>query len=127
MTKTAIETKDAPKAIGPYSQGVTANGFLFVSGQLPIDPVLGTIPEGSIAKRAHIVFNNLNAIAREAGTQLDNTVKTTLFLTDMNDFTTVNDVYNTYFKKPFPARSTVQVAALPLGADIEMEAIFTLF
>ena len=121
-----MKQEDAPKAIGPYSQGVTANGFLFVSGQLPIDPVLGKIPEGSIVKRAHIVFTNLSGIAREAGTQLDNTVKITLFLTDMNDFTTVNDVYNTYFKKPFPARSTIQVAALPLGPDIEMEAIFTL-
>ncbi len=121
-----MKQEDAPKAIGPYSQGVTANGFLFVSGQLPIDPVLGKIPEGSIVKRAHIVFTNLSGIAREAGTQLDNTVKITLFLTDMNDFTTVNDVYNTYFKKPFPARSTIQVAALPLDPDIEMEAIFTL-
>ncbi len=126
MSKRIIATKDAPAAIGPYSQAVATEKLVFTSGQLPIDPATGKIPEGSIEQRAHLVFRNLQAIAQKAETNLDNAIKTTLYLTDINDFQAVNIIYAEYFKEPFPARSAFQVAALPLGADIEMEAVFTL-
>lgn len=124
MSKKTILTDKAPTAIGPYSQGVVSNGFLFTSGQLPIDPETGTIPDGSIEEKAHIAFRNLSAIAKKAGTSLDNTVKTTVFLEDINDFKAVNSIYAEYFREPFPARSAFQVAALPLGSEIEVEAVF---
>jgi 2-iminobutanoate/2-iminopropanoate deaminase len=126
MPKTTIKTDRAPAAIGPYSQGVVSGNLLFTSGQLPIDPTTGKIPEGSIEEKAHIVFKNLEAIAKEAGTTLDNAVKTTVFLADITNFQAVNGVYAQYFKEPYPARSAFQVAALPLGADVEVEAIFQL-
>jgi 2-iminobutanoate/2-iminopropanoate deaminase len=126
MPKTTIKTDRAPAAIGPYSQGVVSGNLLFTSGQLPIDPATGKIPEGSIEDKAHIVFKNLEAIAKEAGTSLDNAVKTTVFLADIANFQAVNSVYAQYFKEPYPARSAFQVAALPLGADVEVEAIFQL-
>ncbi len=126
MTKQIIETSNAPAAIGPYSQAVIAGDLLFTSGALPIDPATGKIIEGDIAGRAHQVFKNLTAIAKEAGTSLDNAVKVTVYLADIADFQAVNAVYGEYFNKPFPARSAFQVAALPLGADIEVEAIITL-
>ncbi len=126
MSKTIIATDKAPAAIGPYSQAVSTGQLLFTSGQLPIDPKTGEIPEGSIEDRAHLVFQNLTAIAEKAGVSLDKVVKTTVFLTDINDFQAVNQVYGQYFKEPFPARSAFQVAALPLGADIEVEAIIQL-
>ena len=126
MTKKTIQTTNAPEAIGPYSQAVSASGFLFTSGQLPIDPATGKIPEGSVEDHAHMVFKNLEAIANEAGTTLANAVKTTVFLSDIKDFAVVNQVYARYFKAPFPARSAFQVAALPLGADVEVEAVFLL-
>ena len=124
MSKKPIQTDHAPAAIGPYSQGVVSGGLLFTSGQLPIDPATGKIPDGSIEDKAHIVFKNLEAIASAAGTTLDNAVKTTVFLADIADFQAVNQVYAQYFKEPYPARSAFQVAALPLGADVEVEAIF---
>jgi 2-iminobutanoate/2-iminopropanoate deaminase len=124
MSKKAIQTDHAPAAIGPYSQGMVSGGLLFTSGQLPIDPTTGKIPEGSIEDKAHIVFKNLEAIAAAAGTALDNAVKTTVFLADIANFQAVNQVYAQYFKEPYPARSAFQVAALPLGADVEVEAIF---
>ncbi len=126
MSKTIISTDKAPAAIGPYSQAVVTNNLLFTSGQLPIDPATGKIPEGSIETHAHIIFKNLTAIADEAGTSLDKAVKTTVFLADIADFQAVNAVYAEYFKAPFPARSAFQVAALPLGADLEVEAVFEL-
>ncbi|MCP3874349.1 MAG: RidA family protein [Desulfobacteraceae bacterium] len=126
MPKKPILTKNAPAAIGPYSQGIVSGNFLFTSGQLPIDPETGDIPAVSIKEKAHIVFNNLSAIAEQAGTTLNEAVKTTMFLTDINDFKSVNEVYTQYFNAPFPARSAFQVAALPLGAKIEVEAIFQL-
>jgi 2-iminobutanoate/2-iminopropanoate deaminase len=126
MPKTTIKTERAPAAIGPYSQGVVSGNLLFTSGQLPIDPATGKIPEGSIEDKAHIVFKNLEAIAKEAGTSLDNAIKTTVFLADIANFQAVNSVYAQYFKEPYPARSAFQVAALPLGADVEVEAIFQL-
>ncbi len=126
MSKQTIKTDQAPAAIGPYSQGVVSNGQLFTSGQLPIDPATGKIPNVGIEDQAHIVFKNLEAIAKAAGTSLNDAVKTTVYLADINNFQTVNGVYAQYFKEPFPARSAFQVAALPLGADVEVEAIFQL-
>ena len=126
MSKKAIQTDSAPAAIGPYSQAVVSGGFLFTSGQLPIDPATGKIPEGTIEDKAHIVFKNLEAIAKAAGTNLDNAVKTTVYLADIGNFQAVNTVYAQYFNEPYPARSAFQVAALPLGADVEVEAIFQL-
>lgn len=126
MTKKAIHTDKAPAAVGPYSQAVMTGGLLFTSGQLPIDAATGKMPEGPIEERAHVVFKNLAAIAEEAGTSLANVVKTTVYLANIADFQAVNAVYADYFPEPFPARSAFQVAALPLGADIEVEAIFAL-
>ncbi len=126
MSKKTIQTNNAPAAIGPYSQGVVTGNLLFTSGQLPIDPSTGKIPAGDIEERAHIVFKNLSAIAKEAGTSLDFAVKTTVYLADIKDFAAVNQIYAQYFKEPFPARSAFQVASLPLGADVEVEAIFQL-
>jgi len=125
MSKKTISTDKAPAAIGPYSQAVATDTLLFTSGQIPIDPATGKIPDVSIEEQAHIVFKNLEAIAAEAGTTLDNAVKTTVFLADINNFQAVNGVYAEYFKEPFPARSAFQVAALPLGAALEVEAIFS--
>lgn len=126
MSKNAIQTTKAPAAIGPYSQAVISGNFLFTSGALPIDPETSTIVEGSIEDRAHMVFKNLAAIATEAGTSLTNTVKTTVYLANIADFQAVNGVYASYFSEPFPARSAFQVAALPLGADLEVEAVIAL-
>ena len=119
----AIETPNAPGAIGPYSQAVKIDGLIFTSGALPIDPATGKFPEGPIANRTHQVLKNLVAVLDAAGATLDDVVKTTVFLADMNDFQEVNEVYAQYFKMPFPARSAVQVAKLPLGSDIEIEAV----
>ena len=121
-----IQTSQAPKAIGPYSQGIAAGNLVFLSGQLAIDPETGKMVEGSIEDRTHQIFKNIRAIARAAGADLDRLVKVTVFLTDMNDFATVNKAYATYFENNPPARSAVQVAALPLGADIEIESILLL-
>lgn len=126
MTRQIIATDQAPKAIGPYSQAVAANGFLFTSGQLPIDPATGQLITGTIEEQAHQVFKNLAAIAQEAGAGLADAVKTTVFLSDINDFKAVNAVYDQYFTEPFPARSAFQVGALPLNAGIEVEAVFQL-
>ena len=126
MSKTTIHTDKAPAAVGPYSQGVLSGGFLFSSGQIPLDPATGSLVDGSIEDQAHQVFKNLAAIAEEAGTSLANAVKVTVFLADINNFQAVNGVYAQYFSEPFPARSAFQVAALPLGADVEVEAIFQL-
>jgi 2-iminobutanoate/2-iminopropanoate deaminase len=126
MSKTIISTDQAPAAIGPYSQAVKTGNLLFTSGQLPIDPATGKIPKGSVEDRAHIVFKNLSAVAEAGGTCLDNAVKTTVYLANIADFAVVNEIYGQYFNEPFPARSAFQVAALPLGADIEVEAVFEL-
>lgn len=126
MNKIAIQTDKAPAAIGPYSQAIAHGSLLFTSGVIPIDPQLGKIPEGSIEDHAHLVFRNLTALAEAAGTSLANAVKVTVFLADIAHFQRVNAVYSQYFTQPFPARSAVQVAALPLGAALEIEAIIAL-
>lgn len=122
MSKEIISTENAPKAIGPYSQATKVNGFVFVSGQLPINPALGQMPEG-IEAQARQCLENLSAIILEAGADFSQVVKTTIFLKDMDNFKTVNEVYEQYFKGNYPARSTVQVAKLPLDAEVEIEAI----
>ena len=124
MSKTVIHTDKAPKAVGPYSQAVASGPLLFTSGQLPLDPETGTMPQGDIQIRAEQCLRNLQNIAEAGGTSLDRAVKVTVFLTNMADFQAVNQVYAQFFKEPYPARTALQVAALPLGADIEIEAVF---
>jgi 2-iminobutanoate/2-iminopropanoate deaminase len=126
MTRKAIFTQQAPAAIGPYSQAIAAGNLLFISGQLPIDPVSGKMIDGDIASKTAQIIKNVQAIAEEAGTDLSQVVKTTIFLTDLADFQAVNSAYGAFFPKAPPARSTVQVAALPLGSNIEIEFILSL-
>ena len=123
MKKQCIHTPDAPAAIGPYSQAIAAGGFVFVSGQLPLDPQTGAFPEG-IAAQTRRSLLNLRAILRAAGTDFDRVVKTTVFLHDMNDFAAMNAVYAELFgAENCPARAAVQVARLPKDALVEIEAI----
>lgn len=117
-----VHTSAAPAAIGPYSQAIRAGGFLFASGQVGADPSDGAMVEG-VAAQADRALRNLAAVLAEAGSSLERVVKTTIFLTDINDFTTVNEVYARYLSAPFPARSTVAVAALPKGALVEIEVV----
>lgn len=124
--KNAVSTQKAPQAIGPYSQGIVSNGFLFISGQLPADPKTGTLVDGDISIRTEQVFRNMTAIIDAAGGSMADVVKITLFLSDMGDFKAVNEIYSRYFTDPFPARSTIQVAALPLGSNIEAEAVVSM-
>jgi 2-iminobutanoate/2-iminopropanoate deaminase len=119
----AVSTKAAPAAIGPYSQGIVCGNLLFISGQLPIDPASGDLVTGSIEDKTRRVIENIQAIAEAAGAGLQDIVKTTVFLRDMNDFTAVNTVYEEFFPANPPARAAIQVAALPKDADIEIEAI----
>ena len=126
MTRSAVHPDQAPAAIGPYSQAVHFGHLLFVSGTLPVDPRTGQLVGGDIEAQSRQVFRNLAAIAEAAGGQLADAVKVTVFLTDLGDFQRVNGVYREWFGEPFPARSTVQVAALPLGAPLEVEAIIAL-
>lgn len=118
-----IITQNAPKAIGPYSQGIKADRFVFVSGQLPIDPSTGNFAAGEIKGQTEQSIKNLVAILKEAGCSLNDVVKTTVFLADINDFAAMNEVYEKYFVSPCPARSAVQVANLPKNALVEIEAI----
>ena len=124
--RTAISTDAAPKAIGPYSQAVRAGSLVFVSGQIPLDPSTGTLVEGDIAAQTHRVFANLRAILEAAGTSLDHVVRATVYLADMNDFASVNEVYGSYFSSPAPARATVQAARLPKDARVEIDVIAAL-
>ena len=126
MTRNTVTSPSAPAAIGPYSQAVHFGHLLFVSGTLPVDPRTGQLVGGDIEAQSRQVFRNLAAIAEAAGGQLADAVKVTVFLTDLGDFQRVNGVYREWFGEPFPARSTVQVAALPLGAPLEVEAIIAL-
>ena len=120
---TAVSSPDAPKAIGPYSQAVRAGQLLFLSGQVPLDPVSGSLVDGDIAIQTRRVLDNLGAILKADGLTCANVVRTTVFLADMNDFAAMNQVYGTYFAEPYPARATVQVARLPKDARIEIDVI----
>jgi 2-iminobutanoate/2-iminopropanoate deaminase len=121
--KKTISTSEAPGAIGPYSQAVRNGSFLFCSGQIPLDPKSGQIVPGDIAAQTRRVLDNIAAILKAEGLTFDHVVKTTIFLTDLADFQTVNEIYASYFNQAPPARSTVQVPALPKGARVEIEAI----
>ena len=119
-----INTPNAPAAIGPYSQAIDSGcGLFFVSGQLPIDPATGAFPEGGVAQQTRQSILNAQAILKEAGLELSNVVKTTVFLADMRDFGAMNEVYGQFFTQPFPARSAVAVKTLPKGALVEIECI----
>ncbi|MCM1367846.1 MAG: RidA family protein [Roseburia sp.] len=121
MKKTEIKTENAPKAIGPYSQAVIAGKTLFASGQIPIDPATGNIESDDIAAQTHRVLKNIEGLLGECKLGFADVVKTTVFLTDLADFDTVNAIYGQYFPTPYPARSCVQVAKLPKNAKIEIE------
>ena len=123
MKKKIISTEHAPAAVGPYSQAVRVGKMLFTAGQIPLDPATGQMVEGDIAAQAEQALENLQAVLEAAGTSVKNVVKTTVFLQDMADFGAMNEVYARYFGKNPPARSAVEVAALPLGAHVEIEAV----
>ena len=121
--KQVINTNEAPGAIGPYSQAIKANGFLFVSGQLPVVPATGQFAEGGVSGQTRQSLENVKAILTAAGCTLDDVVKTTVFIKDMNDFGTVNTAYAEYFKQDCPARACIEVARLPKDALVEIEVI----
>ena len=126
MSRRVIRTDDAPAAIGTYSQAILSGDFAFLSGQIPLDPSTMSIVDGNFEARARRVFDNLRAVAKAAGGDLDRIVKLTVYLTDLEDFAAVNRVMEDYFTPPYPARAAVGVAALPKGADVEAEAILAL-
>ena len=126
MKRQIIQTADAPKAIGPYSQAVRVGDTVYVSGQIPLDPVSGQLISGDIEIEIRRVFDNLKAIASAAGGSLGSVVKLTIFLTDLTHFAKVNEIMATYFSEPYPARAAVGVAALPRGARVEMECVLSL-
>ena len=118
-----VNTNKAPKAIGPYSQAIEANGLIITSGQLPIDPATGEVAPGGIKEQTRQSLTNAKAILEEAGIGLGNVMKTTVFLSDMNDFAAMNEVYAEFFSEPFPARSAIAVKTLPKNALVEVECI----
>ena len=121
--KKIISTKEAPAAVGPYSQAVRVGSTVYCAGQIPLDPKSGQIVPGDIGAQTRRVLENIAAVLRAESLAFENIVKTTIFLTNLNDFQTVNEIYGSYFKKEPPARSTVQVPALPKGANVEIEVI----
>lgn len=123
IEQTVITTENAPKAIGPYSAGIRIGSFIFTSGQLGMDPATGTLVAGGVEAETHQALTNLRAILAAAGSSMHQIVKTTVFLRDMNDFAKMNAVYAEFFTDKFPARSAVQVAALPRGAAVEIESV----
>jgi 2-iminobutanoate/2-iminopropanoate deaminase len=123
MTKTIINTTNAPSPIGPYNQAVQTGNLLFISGQICIDPVTGELKNKDIQEETHQVMHNLKVILQEAGMDFSNVVKTSIFITDMNRFGDINGVYGKYFEKDFPARETVQVSALPKFVNVEISMI----
>jgi 2-iminobutanoate/2-iminopropanoate deaminase len=125
-TLKTIAVSNAPKAIGPYAQGIAANGFLFTAGQVPLDPATMTLATGDIGVQTHRVFDNLEAILAGAGATLADVVKATVYLVDMADFAKMNEAYAARFGSHRPARTTVQVAALPAGARLEIDLVATL-
>ncbi|MHB1399899.1 MAG: RidA family protein [Trichloromonadaceae bacterium] len=126
MALQTIHTPAAPAAIGPYSQAVVAGNLLFISGQIPLDPTTGQVVGGGIAEQTRQVMNNLAAVLQAAGVDFSRLAKTTIYLTDLSDFAVVNGIYGEYFTGTFPARATVQVAALPKGVAVEIEGIASL-
>ena len=123
MTKEIISTENAPQAIGPYSQAVKTGNLIFISGQIPLDPKTGDVVEGSIEDQANQVLENIKSICEAAGHGLEDIVKITIFLTDLGNFAVVNEVMKKYFSEPYPARATIEVSGLPLGVNVEIEAI----
>lgn len=123
MSKEIISTKNAPQAIGPYSQAVKTGNLMFISGQIPLNPETGDLVSGSIEDEANQVLNNIKSICEAAGNSLEDIVKITIFLTDLDNFATVNEVMKAYFSEPYPARATIEVSGLPLGVNVEIEAI----
>ena len=123
MDKQSIFTESAPRPVGPYSQAIKANGFVFVSGQIPIDPATGQLNTGTIEEQTRQVLKNLGAVLEAAGSSYENVVKATVFLQDMNEFSKMNAVYGEFFTPPHPARAAVQVARLPRDVKIEIEAV----
>jgi len=123
MGKKVIQTEKAPEAIGPYSQAIQAGNFLFLSGQIPLDPKTGNLMKGDIQKQTRQVLENIKGVLESQELRMENVVKTTLFLKDIANFNQVNEVYATYFPSSPPARSTVEVTKLPRDADMEIEAI----
>lgn len=126
MEKKIIYSDNAPKPVGPYSQAVACGGLLFTAGQVGINPKTGKLVDGGVKAQAKQVMANLEALLSDSGASFEDVIKTTIFLTDMADFATVNEIYAEYFRHNYPARSTVAVAALPLGALVEMEVIATM-
>lgn len=126
MNKEAISSDNAPAAIGTYSQAIKTGDLVFLSGQIPLDPATMKVVDGDFEARARQVFDNLSAVAEAAGGKLDNIVKLTIFLTDLDNFASVNSVMEQYFDQPFPARAAVGVASLPKGVDVEADAILAL-
>ena len=118
-----ITTENAPKAIGPYSQGIIANGFVFASGQIALDSTTGELNSGSVEEQAHLVLKNLKAVIEASGSSMDKVVKCTVFLQSMDDYAAVNTIYGEYFSSPYPARAAIQVARLPKDVKVEIEAI----
>lgn len=123
MSKQIIQTENAPSAIGPYSQATATDGLVFTAGQIPLDASSGKIVEGGIAEQTHQVLKNLKAVVEAGGSSMDKVMKTTVFLTDLSNFAEVNAIYSEYLGESVPARSTIQVSALPVGALVEIEAI----
>lgn len=123
MSMRTISTDKAPKAIGPYSQGIATSGFLFLSGQVPLDPSTGQLVQGTVQEEVARVLDNLKGVLEAAGSGLQRVVRTTVYLTSLEDFAAMNEVYARYFGEHRPARSTVQVSALPRGARVEIDAI----
>ncbi|GAB5405306.1 MAG: RidA family protein [Aureliella sp.] len=123
MALKVVNTDNAPAAIGPYSQAVLAGGMLYVSGQIPLDPDSGEVVDGGVAGQTKRVLENLKAVVAAGGGDLSKVVKVTIYITDMGQFSVVNEIYGSYFSDPFPARACVQVSALPKGVDVEMDAI----
>ncbi len=123
MEKKAVVPKRGPKPVGPYSPAVTYGELVFVSGQGPMNPDTGNVERGDVASEMKIVMENVRLLLEEAGSGLDRVLKTTVYLADMEDFARMNELYRTYFSEPFPARTTIQAAKLPLGIKIEIEVI----
>ncbi len=125
MSREVVSTEKAPKAIGPYEQGIKFNGFLFTSGQIALDPATGKMIEGDVSAQTRRVLENLKAVLEAGGSSLDHVIKATVYLTDLSNFAKMNEVYAEYLGKAKPARSTVGVASLPRGASVEIDLVAT--